>query len=132
MKRRAGTGATLAAALGLLLGGCSDGNGAAPGPGDLDDPPVDGATVRVVDLAYEPDEVVVRPGEAVAFTNDGDVAHTVTGDDGEFDSGEQLPGETFRFLTDDDTPAAISYHCEIHPDEMKGRIVVDRSEPDDT
>lgn len=132
MKRRAGTGATLAAALGLLLGGCSDENGAAPGPGDLDDPPVDGATVRVVDLAYEPDEVVVRPGEAVAFTNDGDVAHTVTGDDGEFDSGEQLPGETFRFLTDDDTPAEISYHCEVHPDEMKGSIVVARSEPDDT
>lgn len=117
--------ATALLAILLLAGACSGDDGAAPGPGDLDTPPVDGATVALVDLAYEPAEVEVSAGEAVVFTNEGDIAHTVTGDELEFDSGEQLPGESFRFLTDDATPGEITFHCELHPDEMRGRIVID-------
>ena len=82
---------------------CSGDDAAVPGPTDLDSPPPDGATVAMVDFAYEPAEVEVEAGEAVVFTNEGDEAHTVTADDGALDSGQQLPGETFRLLTDDTT-----------------------------
>ncbi len=111
-------------ALTALTTGCSGDDGAAPGPGDLDVPPIDGATVRMHDLDFAPAAVTVVAGEAVVFTNDDDEGHTVTADEGEFDSGEQLPGETFRFLTDEATPAEIDYRCELHPDEMRGTISV--------
>jgi len=110
--------------LAALVTGCSGDDGAAPGPGDLDVPPVDGAAVRMVDLDFTPAAVSVVAGETVVFTNDDDDDHTVTADEGEFDSGAQLPGETFRFLTDETTPAQIGYHCELHPEEMRGTISV--------
>ena len=110
-------------ALAWSASGCSGDDAAVPGPTDLDSPPPDGATVAVVDFAFEPAEVDVEAGEAVVFTNEGDEAHTVTQDDGGFDSGEQLPGETFRLLTDETTEEVVAFHCELHPD-MEGTVRV--------
>ena len=123
-------GATLRARTALVVvallwgaSACSGDDAAVPGPTDLDTPPPDGATVAMVDFAYEPAEVEVEMGEAVVFTNEGDEAHTVTQDDGGFDSGEQLPGETFRLLTDETTEEVVAFHCELHPD-MEGTVRV--------
>lgn len=47
--------------------------------------------------------------------------HTVTADDGSFDSGTVEPGQTFSFTIEGN--GAVTYACRIHP-EMTGTIVV--------
>jgi plastocyanin len=84
---------------------------AAPGPNN----------VYIQFAAFGPTPIDVLPGEAVTWTNQSERTHTVTADDGSFDSGE-LPGSaTFgQTLT---AVGAVTYHCRIHP-EMRGEIDV--------
>src|SRR5215212_7184621 len=77
--------------------------------------------VQVVDFAFEPGTVPVPVGATVTWTNTGNRPHTVTADDGSFDSGRLDPGEQFS-QTFDQT-GTFTYHCGFHP-EMQGSIVV--------
>lgn len=79
------------------------------------------AEVSVVDFAFEPGTIEVPAGTEVVWTNNGERPHTVTADDGLFDSGRLDPGEQFAFTFD--TPGAYAYHCGFHPD-MQATIVV--------
>lgn len=81
----------------------------------------DGATVSIVDFAFDPAQIDVAAGTTVTWTNNGSAPHTVTADDGSFDSGELAPGESFSFTFD--TAGTFAYHCEIHP-EMTAAVVV--------
>ena len=47
-------------------------------------------------------------------------AHTVTADDGSFDSGKTTDGEFHHAF---DKPGTYGYHCSVHPD-MKGMVTV--------
>jgi plastocyanin len=86
---------------------------------------VQAASVSVVDFAFEPATLEVAAGTTVTWTNNGNRPHTVTADDGSFDSGRLDPGEQFshRF----DQPGTYSYHCGFHP-EMQATIVVTASD----
>ena len=68
-----------------------------------------------------PENTDVKKGDTVIWTNRMNMGHTVTGDNGEFDSGvigkDQLFSQVFTIA------GAIAYHCEIHPN-MVGRISV--------
>lgn len=77
--------------------------------------------VVVQGMAYNPPEVHSRAGAPVLWLfQDGGVPHTVTADNGSFDSGNKVNDEyQLRF----DQPGSYSYHCTIHP-EMKGRVIV--------
>src|SRR5215212_9057736 len=77
--------------------------------------------VQVVDFAFEPGTVPVPVGATVTWTNTGNRPHTVTADDGSFDSGRLDPGEQFSQTFDQ--PGTFAYHCGFHP-EMQGSIVV--------
>src|SRR5918993_492291 len=77
--------------------------------------------VSVVDFAFEPATVTVPAGVTVTWTNTGSRPHTVTADDGSFDSGRLDPGEQFSQTVDQ--PGIFTYHCGFHP-EMQGSIVV--------
>jgi plastocyanin len=77
--------------------------------------------VSVVDFAFEPGTVSVPVGATVTWTNTGSRPHTVTADDGSFDSGRLDPGEQFSQTFDQ--PGTFTYHCGFHP-EMQGSIVV--------
>jgi plastocyanin len=77
--------------------------------------------ISVVDFAFEPAALTVPVGATVTWTNDGSRPHTVTADDGSFDSGRLDPGEQFRQTFDQ--PGTFSYHCGFHP-EMQGSIAV--------
>src|SRR5215204_3550927 len=77
--------------------------------------------VSVVDFAFEPGTVSVPVGATVTWTNTGTRPHTVTADDGSFDSGRLDPGEQFSQTFDQ--PGTFTYHCGFHP-EMQGSIVV--------
>ena len=74
--------------------------------------------VQVVDFAFEPGTLTVPAGATVTWTNAGSRPHTVTADDGSFDSGRLDPGEQFSQTFDQ--PGTFTYFCGFHP-EMQGR-----------
>jgi plastocyanin len=79
------------------------------------------AAVQVVDFAFDPAALTVPVGTTVTWTNAGSRPHTVTADDGSFDSGRLDPGEQFSQTFDQ--PGTFTYHCNFHPD-MQGSITV--------
>jgi plastocyanin len=81
-------------------------------------------TVRIANRAFGPASLSVRVGGTVTFANADDRAHTVTADDGSFDSGVLNPGASWarRF----GTAGTYRYHCAIHP-EMRGTVTVPTS-----
>jgi Cupredoxin-like domain len=60
-------------------------------------------------------------GQSVRWTNQDGAAHTVTADDGAFDSGSLAGGKSFSFAFD--RVGTYAYHCNIHPG-MKGTVTV--------
>ena len=85
--------------------------------------------VQVVDFAFEPATVTVPAGATVTWTNTGARPHTVTADDGSFDSGRLDPGEQFSQTFDQ--PGTFTYFCGFHP-EMQGSIVVTEQQADES
>ena len=77
--------------------------------------------VSIKSLAYGQTSVQVAPGTVVVWLNEDPVVHTVTADDGRFDSGEMPPGSSWaqRF----DAPGSFAIHCAPHPF-MRATIVV--------
>jgi plastocyanin len=93
-----------------------------------EDPParnngVPPGTVVIRELAFNPAQINARVGEDVVWHfDDKGVAHTVTADNGSFDSGKRTDGEFHMAFPQ---PGSYSYHCAIHPD-MKGTVTVGR------
>lgn len=84
------------------------------------DTPEGGAGTVVLDnFAFGPTTLPTDAGVAVAFENQDVADHTVTADDGSFDSGVLSPGQTYEIAVD----ATVTYHCEIHPN-MTGTLEV--------
>ena len=85
------------------------------------------ATVDMVGLTFTPLVVHVAPGATVLWTNSSPLAHTVTADDGSFDSGSVDPAATFS--TTFDAPGTYQYYCAPHGSAglhgMAATIVVD-------
>jgi plastocyanin len=79
--------------------------------------------VEIVDYGFSPGSLVVRPGAAVTFVNDGGDGHDVTGGGpgGDWRSGPLAPGE--RYMRAFTLPGTYAYVCTIHP-EMRGSVVV--------
>jgi plastocyanin len=81
-------------------------------------------TVDMQGVKFVPAELHVAPGSTVLWTNSSPLAHTVTADDGSFDSGTLDAGATFTMSFD--TPGTYSYFCAPHQSiGMVGSIVVD-------
>jgi plastocyanin len=81
-------------------------------------------SVSIEDFYFEPAEAAVQPGDTVTWTNEGARPHTVTADDGSFDSGTLQPGQSFSWTFE--APGTVAYHCEIHPS-MMGSVSVGQS-----
>ncbi len=87
-----------------------------------------GSTVQVdaVDSAFDSKEVEVSVGTTVVWTNTGSIAHTVTADDGSFDSGNMDSGDTFEYTFEE--AGTYPYYCKYHGDKggvgMAGVITV--------
>jgi plastocyanin len=78
-------------------------------------------TVEIDDHTFDPSQLDVGAGTTVTWTNEDTEAHTVTADNGLFDSGVIEPGQSYStWLGGSGT---VLYHCELHPD-MKGSVVV--------
>ena len=76
-------------------------------------------TVDIEGFAFSPDMVVVLNGTTVTWTNLDADNHTVTADDGAFDSGWIEQGESFSYTFD--TLDTFPYHCTPHPS-MTGSV----------
>jgi plastocyanin len=78
--------------------------------------------VIILDWRYEPDTVTIQPGDTVLWTNLGAVPHTTTSE-GQWDSGFLEPDDTFARTFDQ--VGRFRYTCRVHPDTMRGTVVVD-------
>jgi plastocyanin len=72
-----------------------------------------GLAVSIGFDAVKPMHLDVLTGETVTWTNDSVRPHTVTADDGSFDSGRLPP--TTMFARQFTTAAEVPYHCSLHP-----------------
>ena len=78
-------------------------------------------SVAIEDFYFEPANAAVQTGDTIMWINKGSTPHTVTSDDGQFDSEALNPGDSFMVtFTGEGT---LTYHCEIHPS-MTGSVSV--------
>jgi plastocyanin len=78
--------------------------------------------VQVAGMAFSPATLTITAGDTVTWTNGDDRRHTVTSNDGAFDSGNLDAGASFSFTFT--TPGTYTYRCDYHP-EMQATIVVE-------
>jgi plastocyanin len=103
-----------------------------PGPDD-----VRAVRVQAVDpgftgdrLRFDPDRLTVAAGSTLLVANVGGKPHTLTADDGSFDTGVVEPGaEGGRFAGKNasvtlNKAGTFKFHCEVHPAVMKGVVTV--------
>ena len=82
-----------------------------------------GASVTINNYTFTPKSIAVTPGSTVTWTNkQADDNHTVTADNGSFDTGVIAKNGGSATLTVA-TAGAFAYHCKIHPS-MHGTVVV--------
>ena len=79
------------------------------------------AFVHIKDFEFTPATVTITVGGTVKWTNDGPSTHTVTADDGSFDSGDLSQGKTYSHTFQ--TAGTFAYHCSIHSS-MTATVIV--------
>jgi plastocyanin len=91
-------------------------------PAAQDVPP--GATkIVLADNRYQPATLTVRPGTTIAWVNNGANLHTISAQDGSFESGAIPPGKAFVYTFS--KPGTYAYFCRQHLlNGMSGSIVV--------
>jgi plastocyanin len=77
--------------------------------------------VTIENYAFKAPTVTIAAGSAVIWKNTDDDPHTVTADDGSFDSKGMAQGDTFKHVFT--KPGTYPYHCSAHP-YMKGVVIV--------
>lgn len=120
--------ATAALLTTLVLGACSDDDGAGSGSGSggasATTAPANGSAgdaVTIVDFAFKPADLEVEVGTTVTFTNKDEFAHTATAKDKSFDTGNLDKDATFEHTFDE--AGTFEYVCAIH-NSMTGTITV--------
>ena len=79
-------------------------------------------TVSIENFSFVPAQITVRAGTKVTWVNNDSASHTVTANNGAFDSGTLQQGEKFS-RTFTKAGKKFAYHCEIHP-QMQGKVTV--------
>jgi plastocyanin len=81
------------------------------------------AAVAIEAFAFAPPTITAKVGQQVTWENHDPAEHTVTAEDGGFDSGTMAQGATYK--TTFDQPGEYRYICALHPG-MRGTVVVER------
>jgi amicyanin len=76
---------------------------------------------KIKNYSFQPKIITIKAGSTVVWTNYDNVGHTVTSDDGTFDSGTISQNQTYsrKFSV----PGSFTYHCTPHP-YMEGTVIV--------
>jgi plastocyanin len=79
--------------------------------------------VKISDFAFTPVNITVQKGDTVTWTNEDNVAHTVTeSDDRDGPKSDELQkGDTYTFTFND--VGTFKYKCSLHPN-MTGTVTV--------
>ena len=80
-----------------------------------------GNSVSIAGFAFSATSLSVAKGTKITWKNNDATTHTVTSDDGTFDSGNIAPGGSYSYTFAD--AGTFAYHCKIHPT-MKAKVVV--------
>jgi plastocyanin len=110
---------TIIGASTVVLAACGGGSRSTPtstGPA--------AASVSIVEYSFSPSSVTIKVGSTVQWTNDGQLAHNVTADDGSWSSGNLsgpsgsggyggTSGGTFGHIFNQ--AGTYTYHCSLHP-----------------
>jgi len=87
-----------------------------------DKPGTAGAAVEISGFAFHPDNIRVKVGDTITFTNEDSAAHTATATEGAtFDSGALEQGKSFSYTAK--KAGTIKFVCDFHPS-MTGTITV--------
>jgi plastocyanin len=78
-------------------------------------------SVSIANFSFSPATLSVSVGTKVTWTNNDSVTHTVTADQGAFDSSHLSPGSSFSFTFS--KAGTYTYHCNIHAS-MKATVIV--------
>lgn len=80
------------------------------------------AQITIQGFAFSGD-LTVQPGQEITVTNNDAMAHTLTADDGAFDTGLIGPDESVTFTAPDEA-GDYGFHCEPHP-QMTNTLTVE-------
>lgn len=83
-----------------------------------------GATNHIVvirQVHFNPPQMTVKAGETVEWKNEDIFSHTVTADNGSFDSGLIAPGNSWQRTFEQ--AGTVGYHCRPHPN-MRAALVI--------
>jgi plastocyanin len=72
-------------------------------------------------MAFQEATITVKVGQTITWINQDAIAHTITDDQGGWDSGSVAPGKSYQLALA--KPGTYTYHCSIHPF-MTGKIIV--------
>jgi len=78
--------------------------------------------IKIDNFVFNPQQVTVKAGDTVTWTNNDDIPHTVTSKTGVFRSKALDTDDKFSFTFA--TPGTFAYFCALHP-HMTGSIVVE-------
>jgi plastocyanin len=98
-------------------GSSDDGYGSPGGTADT------GTAATVVAKGFKLTSTTAAAGAEVTFDNQDGTAHTLTADDGGFDTGPVAAGESATISAPAE-PGTYAFHCEIHPS-MTGQLTVE-------
>jgi amicyanin len=80
----------------------------------------DATAVKIANFTFGPQELKVKAGTTVTWTNEDDIPHTVVSPNN-FRSKALDSGDTYSFTFT--TPGTYKYFCSLHP-HMTGAVVV--------
>ena len=78
--------------------------------------------VSIKDFKFNPQPVSAKVGDVVAWKNDDSAPHSATMDDGSCDTDTINVGSSAMLVFS--APGTYTYHCKVHPTQMKGYTVV--------
>jgi plastocyanin len=93
--------------------------GGGPGTGGTGGPGTN--EVWIQSMAFSPSVITIAAGATITWTNKDAVAHTVTSDNGLFDSSTISGGGTYSHMFA--TPGTYLYHCAFHLS-MTAKVIV--------
>jgi plastocyanin len=104
--------------------GCTSSQSPAPQGAGTAAPAAGPGAITIKSFAFSPQEMTVKQGTTVTWTNQDGVAHTIVSDAGApeaISSGPVSQGGSFSFTFT--KPGTYPYHCSIHPS-MTGSVIV--------
>jgi amicyanin len=78
--------------------------------------------VKIDNFTFAPQQITVKAGDSVTWTNRDDIPHTVTSKTMAFRSKALDTNDKFTFTFS--TPGTYAYFCSLHP-HMTGAVVVE-------